>query len=255
LVAQLDDLGSATALAEAELASVRGSLEDLQERLTDATQERIRAEAKLVHFEDKSAEDQQQISVLQAQISALEEELKTKNAALEGFASLRIESDELRHRLAATETDLKREEGENDWLSSELVLFRRAAKAATDMAQQHLLTVEGKIRELSEVADLTQPSERQTLGEPKAQPALGSGAAGDLIDARAPSVFSAEGVDAPELPKMGKTDGYRLIAPVQGAEELSDSSLQIRIRDALLKQREQLQDLMKDLDDGREGLR
>jgi hypothetical protein len=87
------------------------------------------------------------------------------------------------------------------------------------------------------------------------QPILVPGAADTVIDARAPSVLSAEGEDAPEAFKAGKADGYQLIAPAEAAEERSDTSLQIRLRDALLKQREQLQGLMKDLDDGREGLR
>ena len=254
LIAQLDDLEAAMALAETELASLRGRLEDSQNRLADATHERVQVEAKLVDLAEKSSEGEQQISALQAQISVLEEELKSKDEALEGFATLRTESNELRHRLAATEANLKRQEDENGRLSSELVVFRRAAKAATDMAQQHLLTVEGQIRELSGVANHTRPSEPHIAREPM-QPILVPGAADTVIDAPAPSVLSAKDEDAPEAFKEGKADGYPLISPAQTAEQRSESSLQIRLRDALLKQREQLQGLMKDLDDSREGLR
>jgi uncharacterized phage infection (PIP) family protein YhgE len=256
LAAQLDSLKSARALAGAEIASLRGRLKDGQERLAEATQERVRAETKLRDLEGRSAEEEERITALQAQISALEEEVKAKDGALEGLASLRTESDELRQRLAATEAELKRKEEESDRLSAELVDFRSAAKAATDVAQQHLLTVEGKIRALNDSAKLTQPSDPQTSREPKVRPELGSRAARDLIDARTPPAFSVERVDAPgSSTEKGRTDTYQLIAPVQAAEESSDSSLQIRIRDALLQQREQLQGLMKELDDSREGLR
>jgi uncharacterized phage infection (PIP) family protein YhgE len=256
LAAQLDSLKSARALAGAEIASLRGRLKDGQERLAEATQERVRAETKLRDLEGRSAEEEERITALQAQISALEEEVKAKDGALEGLASLRTESDELRQRLAATEAELKRKEEESDRLSAELVDFRSAAKAATDVAQQHLLTVEGKIRALNDSAKLTQPSDPQTSREPKVRPELGPRAARDLIDARNPPAFSVERVDAPgSSTEKGRTDTYQLIAPVQAAEESSDSSLQIRIRDALLQQREQLQGLMKELDDSREGLR
>jgi DNA repair exonuclease SbcCD ATPase subunit len=254
-IAQHDDLESHMELAETELASLRARLEDSQERLANAAHERGRAEAKLVDFEERSAEDRQGISALQAHISALQQELESKDGALKGLVSLRTESDELRHRLAATEANLKRQEDENDRLSSELVVFRRAAKAATDMAQQHLLTVEVKIRELSEVANLKQLSEQQTSPESKAQSASGPEAASDLIDARAASALSAEGEGGLEASQMGKADSYQLIAPAQAAEERSESSLQIRMRDALLRQREHLEGLMKNLDGGREGSR
>jgi len=167
---------------------------------------------------------------------------------------LRTESDELRNRLAATEANLKRQEDENDRLSSELVVFRTAAKAATDMAQQHLLTVEGKISELSQVANLTRPSGPHIAPGPM-QPISVPGAADTLIDARAPSAFSAEGEGGSKAPKTARADGDQLIAPAQAAEERSESSLQIGLRDALLRQRKQLEDLMKDLDESREGLR
>jgi hypothetical protein len=170
------------------------------------------------------------------------------------LVSLRTESDELRNRLAATEANLKRQEDENDRLSSELVMFRRAAKAATDMAQQHLLTVEGKIRELSQVATLTRPSGPHIAREPM-QHIWVPGAADTLIDAGAPSALSAEGEGGSEASKTAKADGYQLIAPAQAAEERSESSLQIRLRGALLRQREQLEGLMKNLDESREGLR
>jgi chemotaxis protein MotB len=255
LAEQLDSLKSARALAAAEIASLQGRIEDVQERLADATQERVRAETKLVDLEGESAEQEQRIAALQARISALEEELKAKDGALEGLASLRTESDELRQRLAATEAQLKREEDENGRLSSELVVFHSAAKAATDVAQQHLLSVEGKIRELNDVAKLAQPSDAQPSREPKVRPQLGSRAVRDLIDSRAPPAFSVERVDSPGAKEKGRPDAYPLIAPVQAAEESSDSSLQIRMRDALVQQREQLQGLMKELDDGREALR
>ena len=254
LIAQLDDLESHMELAETELASLQGRLEDSQRRLADAINERVRAEARLVDLGEKSAEDEQQISALQAHISALEQELESKDGALKGLVSSRTEGEELRHRLAATEANLKRQEDENGRLSSELVVFRRAAKAATDMAQQHLLTVEGKIRELSEVANHTRPSETHIARKPM-QPIWVPGAADTVIDAPAPSVLSAEDEDSPGSPKTGKADGYQLIAPAQAAEERPETSLQTRLRDALLKQREQLQSLMEDLDGGREGLR
>jgi len=255
LIAQLDDLEAHRELAETELASLRARLVDSQERLADAAHERVRAEARLVDFKEKAAENEQQISALQAHISALQQELESKEGALKGLTSLRTESEELRYRLAATEANLKRQEDENDRLSSELVVFRRAAKAATDMAQQHLLTVEGKIRKLSEVANSKRLSEQQTSPEFKAQSGSGPEAASDLIDARAPSAFSAEGKGGSEGSQTGRADGYQLIAPAQAAEERSESSLQIRMRDALLRQREQLQGLMRNLDDRREGLR
>ena len=246
LAAQLDSLNSDRARAEADIALLRGRLEDAQERLADATQERVRAEARLVELEARSSEDEQRIPALQAQIYALQEELKAKDGALEGLASLHTERGELRQRLAATEAELKRKKDENDQLSSELIVFRSAARAATDVAQQHLLTVEDKIRELNEAAVLTSPSDPQSSREAKA-PASGSRAVGDLLDAR---------VAAPGASEKGRTDSYKLIAPAQAADEYSDSSLQIRIRDALRQQREQLQGLMKELDDkGREGVR
>jgi len=242
LAAQLANLES----AEAEVASLRGKLKDSEARLGDATEKHAQAEAKLVALEDRSSEAERQITGFKAEISAVNEQLKAKDGALEGLASLRTERDELLHRLAEIQVELKREEDENDRLSGELAVFRTAAKTATALARQHLLTLESKIRALNEAASVSQPSGPEALREPQAEP--GFTANSDLTDLGAPSASSAEGVDDPRSSRKGRTVGYRLITPAQ-AEEKGSEPQQIRLMDDLAKQREQLQDWMKELDD------
>jgi hypothetical protein len=130
--------------------------------------------------------------------------------------------------------------------------FRTAAETATDLAQQHLLTVEGKIRELNQATSATRPPEPEASREPEAAPASGPAKAGDLTVLRAPSASSGGGGDEAEAPTKERADGYQLIPPAQAAEAPSDGALQVILVEAMRKQREQLQGLMKELDDGRQ---
>jgi hypothetical protein len=132
-----------------------------------------------------------------------------------------------------------------------LAAFRAAAKTATDLARQHLLTIEGKIRELDQAASASQPPEADASGDSKGPPASGSTTDGDLTELRVPSAAWGEGVDDPKSPAKGGTDGYQLIPPAQAAEASSGSPLQLMLLEAMRKQREELQRLMKELDNGR----
>jgi predicted nucleic acid-binding Zn-ribbon protein len=254
LAAQLESSKSAMARAEAEVASLHGELENSRKRLADAAEQRAQADAKLAALEDQSAEAGQQIAALEAQIAELEDQLKAKDAALETLASARKERDELQQRLAEIEGELKREEDENEQFSAELAAFRTAAKAATDLARQHLLAVEDKIRELNQATSAIQPPEPVASGEPKAQPASGGPTSDNLTDSSTPSAASAEGADdSKSSPIMGQAqaDSYQLIPPAHAAEASSESTLQTILVDAMRKQREKLQGLVKELDDGR----
>ena len=252
LAGQLESLTSAIARAEDEVASLRGELESSQQHLADAADQRAQAEAKVATLEDRSSQAGQQIKDLETQISAFKDELKEKQAALEALAAARTESEELRDRLAAIEADLKRKDDENDRLTAELAGFRTAAETATDLARQHLLTVEGKIRELNQATSATRPPEPEASREPEAAPASGPAKAGDLTVLRAPSASSGGGGDEAEAPTKERADGYQLIPPAQAAEAPSDGALQVILVEAMRKQREQLQGLMKELDDGRQ---
>lgn len=216
LAAQLENLQS----AEAEVASLRGELKDSEARLADASEKHARAEAKVAALEDRSLEAEQQIADLKAEISAANEQLKAKDGALEGLASLRTERDELRDRLAEIQARLKREEEENDRLSAELAAFRTGAETATALARQHLLALESEIRALNEATNASQP-EPEALREPQAESGLT--ATSDLTDLGAPSAPSAQGVGDPKPSKEVGTFGYQIITPAQAEEKGSDS--------------------------------
>jgi hypothetical protein len=215
-----------------------------------AADERAQADAKLAALESRSSEAAQQITVLETQVSALKDQLQEKQAALADLESVRSESERLKYRLAELETELKREEDENQRLSAELAGFRSAAETATDMARQHLLTVEGKIRELNQAASAARLPDAEAPREPEAQPASGPKDEGELTDPPVPSASSGGGVGGPELPAKARADGYQLIPPAHAAEASPDSSLQVILVEAMRKQREQLQGLMEELDEG-----
>lgn len=255
LAAQLESLTAAIARAEDEVASLRGELESSQQRLADAVEERAQADAKLASLEERSSEAGQQIKALETQIAALEDQLKEKQAALEAMASLRTEREELSNRLAEIEADLEREKDEKDRLSAELAGFRTAAESATDLAREHLLTVEGKIKELNQAASASQPAEPEASPEPKAQPASGPARDGDLTVLGAPSASSGGGADDPQTPAKERADDYQFMPPAHAAEASADSSLHVILVEAMRKQREQLEGLMKDLGDGQKAPR
>ena len=250
LAAQLESLTSAVAQAEYEVAGLRNELESSQQRLGAAADERAQADAKLAALESRSSEAAQQITALETQVSALKDQLQEKQAALADLESVRSESEKLRDRLAKIETELKREEDENERLSAELAGFLSAAETATDMARQHLLSVEGKIRELNQGASAARLPEVKPSRASEAQPISAPKDEGELADPPVPSATSGGGIGGPELPAKARGDGYQLIPPARAAEPSPDSSLQILLVEAMRKQREQLQGLMEELDQG-----
>jgi predicted nucleic acid-binding Zn-ribbon protein len=250
LAAQLESLTSAVAQAENEVAGLRGELESSQQRLAAAADQRAQADAELAALENRSSEAAQQITALETQVSALKDQLQEKQAALADLESVRSESEKLRDRLAKIETEIQREEDQNERLSAELAGFRSAAETVTDMARQHLLTVESKIRELNQAASAARLPDAEPSREPEAQPASGPKDEGELTDPPLPSASSGGGVGGPELPARGQADGYQLIPPAHAAEASPDRSLQVFLVEAMRKQREQLQGLMEELDEG-----
>jgi chromosome segregation ATPase len=181
VVAELMSLRSAGALVEGKIARLRDQLADAEQRLAAAVEVRTNSEAKLVVLQERCSGDEQKILELQTQISTLEERLKEKDAALESVAFLRSERDEFRYRLAAIEAELRSDEEEKDRLSAELDVFRSAAQTATDLARQHLLTVEAKIKELNEAASAAKGLD--VLRGPKLEPASEPGYKDKLSDA------------------------------------------------------------------------
>jgi predicted nucleic acid-binding Zn-ribbon protein len=250
LAAQLESLISAVAQAEYEVAGLRNELESSHQRLGAVADERVQADAQLAALESRSFEAAQQITALETQVSALERQLQEKQAALAHLGSVRSEGEKLRERLEEIETELKQEEDENERLSAELAGFRSAAETATDMARQHLLTVEGKIRELNQAASAARLPDAEAPRGLEAQPASGPKDEGELTDPPVPSASSGGGVGGPELPAKARADGYQLIPPAHATEASPDSSLQALLVEAMRKQREQLQGLVEELDQG-----
>lgn len=249
LAAQLLSFRSAHTSAEGEIASLRGQLENSEQRLAAAAEVRTKIEAELVALERRSLEDEQKIRELKTQISSLQDQLKDKDAALEGLASLRTERGELQHRVAAMELELKGEQNEKGRLSAELAVFRSAAETATDLARQHLLTVEGKIRELHEAASaVNQGAEPKVLRGPKLPEASGSGSHDDLGAALAPSPSSTESALDTKPSAMAAPNTQTSTAPDDVARQGIDEALQLKMVDALQEQRKRLEGLMKSLD-------
>jgi hypothetical protein len=246
LAAQLKNLEA----AKAEVASLHTKLEDSDARLADAAKTRAQAEAELAALKRKSAAADQQTTALKAEIDKAQQQLKAKDGALEDLTSLRTERDELRDRRDETEAALKREQAENDRLARELAIFRTAARTATIAAQQHLLAIENKIKELNGSAGVAGPSGARSGRAPGAQPDLESKANGDSGGVRAQSAPAAAAVAAPKTSAEGGHEGNQLIPSAHAAEKPADSSAQVRLVDELTRQRELLNGWIKELDNG-----
>ena len=130
---QIAAVDSARAEVEALLSEARQRLQRAGQEMARGGEDRAKLEAELVSAKQQLAAAEQERAQIGQRTAALEDE-----------------RDELRDRLAAVTERLERTQAANGQLEQQVAELRDAAGTATDLAQQNLIAVENRIRELNE---------------------------------------------------------------------------------------------------------
>jgi outer membrane protein OmpA-like peptidoglycan-associated protein len=133
--------------SEQQIAAVDSARAEVEAQLSEARQRLQRAEQETARGGEDRAKLEAELVSAKQQLAAVEQEraqIGQRTAALED------ERDELRDRLAAVTERLERTQAANGQLEQQVAELRDAAGTATDLAQQNLIAVENRIRELNE---------------------------------------------------------------------------------------------------------